>query len=383
MKQDPASSNSLTGYPGHMMPPKDRINILVVILSLEIGGMEQVVAELVSHVDRTKFNIIIACLESLGPIGRELAAQNINVIHVDKMSSLWSFLYPRNLVRQIHKCGCNVVHVHSGAWHKAAIAARLCGIRNVIYTEHGRFYPDSKLLIFLDRLYAPLTRHVVTVSSRLSDYMNSVVRIPRSKILTIPNGIDVERFRSSRRMPCESDSLQVGTIARLAPVKDIATLIRAMGIVHRYKPGMCLIIVGDGPERSALEALVRQLDLLSVVAFRGYERDIPEILKDIDIFALSSLSEGTSITLLEAMASGKPVVVTNVGGNPEVVEEGVNGLLVPARDPDSLAKALLKIAGNPDLRRSMAEANINKIGKHYSVQSMVRLYEALYRETPC
>jgi glycosyltransferase involved in cell wall biosynthesis len=128
---------------------------------------------------------------------------------------------------------------------------------------------------------------------------------------------------------------------------------------------------------------VNELGLSSVVTFHGFRRDIPEVLREIDIFTLSSLSEGTSITLLEAMASGKPVVVTNVGGNPSVVEQGVNGILVPAGEPDLLAQALLKLASDSKLRQSMATANINRVTECYSIQAMARHYEALYREAIC
>jgi L-malate glycosyltransferase len=362
---------------------QNKYNILVVILSLEIGGMEQVVADLVKHVNQERFNTVVACLKSLGPIAAELADCGIRVVQVQRMTSLWSFVYPRNLIAMMQNYSLDVVHVHSGCWHKAALAARLCGIDNVIYTEHGRFFPDSKTLMFLDRLYSPLTKHVVAVSDYLSDYMSSVVHVPKRKISVILNGVDVERFRIARCTPFKSDGLHIGIIARLVPVKDITTLIRAMAIVHNHDPTLVLFIIGDGPERSDLESLVNKLGLSSIITFRGYLRDIPEVLKDIDIFALSSLSEGTSITLLEAMASGKPVVATNVGGNPAIIEEGINGFLVPPREPEDLARALLKLAADSAMRQSMAEANINKITKHYSVEAMTCHYENLYQGLPC
>jgi glycosyltransferase involved in cell wall biosynthesis len=237
--------------------------------------------------------------------------------------------------------------------------------------------------MFLDRLYGPLTRHVAVVSDSLAEYMCGTVGIPSKKISVIINGIDVERFLSSQTFSTSGDRLRIGIIARLAAVKDIATLVRAMAIVHQHNPSLLLSIIGDGPERGYLESLVNELGLSSVVTFHGFRRDIPEVLREIDIFTLSSLSEGTSITLLEAMASGKPVVVTNVGGNPSVVEQGVNGILVPAGEPDLLAQALLKLASDSKLRQSMATANINRVTECYSIQAMARHYEALYREAIC
>lgn len=356
-----------------------KTNILFVILSLEIGGMEQVVADLIRNVDLEQFTPVVACLESLGPIAAELGKQGVTVVPLGRMTPLISFAYPAKLMKLIRDYRIDVVHVHSGCWHKGAMAAWLCGIRNVIYTEHGRIFPDSRKVMFLDRLYAPFTRSVVVVSDDLAEYMCSVVGIPASKISVIINGIDVERFRIARSPSGAVDNLRIGIIARLAPVKDIATLVRAMAVVHQHKPNMVLSIVGDGPERDSLESLVNELGLSSVVTFHGFRRDIPEVLRDIDIFALSSLSEGTSITLLEAMASGKPVVVTDVGGNPAIVEQGVNGFLVPPGEPEALAQALLKLANDSELRQLMAVANIDKVTKRYSIQAMARQYEILYR----
>lgn len=360
-----------------------KLNVLHILLSLEIGGMEQVAADLIRHMDHEQFTPVVACLKSLGPIAAELVKQGITVIQVGRMTPMLSFAYPGKLVKLIRDYHIDVVHVHSGCWHKAALAARMCGIRNVIYTEHGRIFPDSRAVMFLDRIYALLTRHVVVVSDNLAEYMCSVVGIPTKKISVIINGIDVERFRIARCPSATDDNLRIGIIARLAPVKDIATLVRAMAIVHQHNPNLLLSIVGDGPERDFLESLVNELGLSSIVTFHGFRRDIPSVLKDIDIFTLCSLSEGTSITLLEAMASGKPVVVTEVGGNPAIVEPGVNGFLVPPGEPDTLAKALLQLADDSELRQSMAATNINKVTERYSIQAMTRHYEALYREAVC
>jgi len=362
---------------------QQKIRVLFVILSMEIGGMEQVVADLIKHLDRNQFTPIVACLESLGPIAVELKKQGISVLQVGRIIPILSFIYPAKLIGVMRGYNINVVHIQSGCWHKAALAARLCGIRNVTYTEHGRIFPDSRVVMFLDRLYSPLTRNVVTVSDKLADYMHSTIGIPKKKISVIINGIDIKRFQIANSSSSIDDLVRVGIIARLAPVKDIATLVRAMSIVRHHNPHILLSIIGDGSERDSLESLVRELGLGNVVTFHGFRRDIPQMLQEIDIFTLSSLSEGTSITLLEAMASGKPVVVTNVGGNSAIVEQGVNGFLVPAGEPELLAQSLLKLADDPMLRQTMATANINKVVKYYSIQAMARGYEALYRETVC
>lgn len=360
-----------------------KTRVLHIVLSLEIGGMEQVVADLVKQTDHHEFVSVVACLNELGPIAKELISVGVKVLKVDKMVPILSYLYPGKLIKLIRGHNIDVVHVHSGCWHKAALAARYCGVKKIIYTDHGRKFPDSAKVMILDRLVSPITRHVVAVSDNLAEYLRINVGIPGKKIKVIINGIDVNRFLFSFNQIPGNTCLRLGIIARLAPVKDIATLIRAMAIVHQHNPNLLLSIVGDGPERYFLESLVSELGLAQVVSFLGFRRDIPSVLKEIDIFVLSSLSEGTSITLLEAMASGKPVVVTNVGGNPAIVEQGVNGLLVPPGDSEALARALLNLAGASELRRAMATANINKVAERYSIQSMARHYEALYRDPVC
>lgn len=360
-----------------------KTRVLHVVLSLEIGGMEQVVADLIKSTNQDEFVSVVACLNDLGPIAEELISVGVQVLKVDSMTPIVSYLYPGKLIRIIREQKIDVVHVHSGCWHKTAIAARYCGVKKIIYTDHGRKFPDSSKVMILDRLVSPITRHVVAVSDNLGKYLRVNVGIPEKKVKVIINGIDVDRFLIARNLVTSNVCLRFGIIARLAPVKDIATLIRAMAIVRQHNPHVLLSIVGDGPERDSLESLVNELGLAQVISFLGFRRDIPSVLKEIDIFVLVSLSEGTSITLLEAMASGKPVVVTDVGGNPAIVEQGVNGLLVPPGDSEVLAQALLNISVDSELRQSMATANINKVTEHYSIQSMARHYEVLYRDTTC
>ena len=163
----------------------------------------------------------------------------------------------------------------------------------------------------------------------------------------------------------------------------MVTLARAMVEVRRHHPDVVLVVVGDGPERAALEGLVAGLGLGGMVQFHGFRRDIPAVLSDIDIFALSSLSEGTSITLLEAMAAGKPVVVTDVGGNPAIVTDRLNGFLVPPRNPAELAIALCSLVADPVLRDRMGEANTALVAQRYGVATMVEQYQRLYGMGAC
>ena len=352
-------------------------NILVILLSLEIGGMEQLVSDLIISLNKDRYNIKVLCIHTLGPIAEELKVHGIVVKKIEAMIPLVSFLFPYSIIKEIREFNTDIIHVHSGCWHKAAMAGWLSGINKIIYTEHGRYYPESNKLVLLDKLFSRITSNIVTVSQNLATYMHEVVGIREDKISVILNGINVEKFVQSRNL-IRLEARRVGIIARLAPVKDIGTLLRAMRIVIDKFPDVELDIVGDGPERTPLEDLTKELNLANSVKFLGFRRDIAEILLPLDIFVLSSISEGTSITLLEAMAAGKPVVVTNVGGNPAIIDNGVNGFLVPPRDPERMADAIIRLIEESETGRKMGEANIRKVENKFSIHAMARQYEQVY-----
>lgn len=353
--------------------------VLHVILSLEIGGMEQVTADLVKNLDKNRFRPVVACVEVLGELAEELARMGITVIKLGKMLPIFSFLWPQEIIQVIKKYRVDIVHVHCGCWHKAAMAGWLTGVPNIIYTDHGRLFPDSWKTILLDRIFSRVTQHIVAVSEPLADYLDTVVHLDRRKIRTITNGIDVDRFNGvSRQGSSGSKGTRIGILARLEPVKDIATLLQAMRTVIECYPEVTLDVAGEGPELDRLEDISAKLNISNSVKFHGLRRDVAELLASFDIFVLSSLSEGTSITLLEAMASAKAVVVTKVGGNPHLVEEGVNGLLVPPGEPEALADAIISLIRNKELCAAMGEANRALVKNRYSLQTMTDRYEQLY-----
>jgi glycosyltransferase involved in cell wall biosynthesis len=172
----------------------------------------------------------------------------------------------------------------------------------------------------------------------------------------------------------------IGIAARFASVKDHATLLRAFGRVRVVRPDAKLVLAGDGELRGDLEALGDELNLGESVRFLGVRRDVPELLATWDVFCLSSLSEGTSVTLLEAMAAGLPTVVTDVGGNPEIVEHGATGLLAPRGDDAGLADAMLALLADPQRRRRMGEAGRERVTRLFTLDRMIEDYRRLYRD---
>jgi glycosyltransferase involved in cell wall biosynthesis len=288
-----------------------------------------------------------------------------------------SFFYPAELVKVIRQECVEVVHVHSGCWFKGALAARICGIHNIIYTLHGASDAQTWLYMQLERIASSFTSSIVVVSDDLAEQMRSAGHIPMNKVSVIINGINTEKF-SGIPINKKSGPTLIGTIARLAPVKDFGTLLRAMRIVLDEGADVTLDLIGDGSERERLEQLTVELGISDRVRFPGFQRDTPQRLAEMDIFVLSSLSEGTSISILEAMSSGKPIVATAVGGNTALVKEGKNGFLVPSSDPPALARALLRLIDDEDLRILMGKENRLKAQSEYGLHAMTLQYEKLY-----
>jgi glycosyltransferase involved in cell wall biosynthesis len=188
------------------------------------------------------------------------------------------------------------------------------------------------------------------------------------------NGIATERFAFARK----SLDGPVVTVARLSPEKDIGTLLCALALAAPASPSLRLEVAGDGPCLPDLQRLVADLGLGERVRFLGQVRDVPALLARAGLFVLPSLIEGISLTLLEAMASGLPVLATRVGGNPEVVEEGQTGYLVPAGDPAALGEGLLRLWNDPADRLRLGEAGRRRVKEHFTIRWMVAAYESLY-----
>jgi L-malate glycosyltransferase len=351
--------------------------VLHIILSLEIGGMEQVVVDLVKALDRSKFEPVIVCMQRLGPLAGELRAMGVAVMELPPMIPVLSFLYPAALVKAIRGADADVIHVHSGCWFKGALAARICGAKKILYTLHGATYARTWFLKLLEHISARYTSRIVVVSDDLVGQLRNAGHIPMEKVSVIINGIDMERYSA---IPARTTAgpVRIGVIARLDKVKDLGTLLRSIRILIDEGADITLDLIGDGSERAYLEQLAVELGITDRVLFTGFQRDIPQRLAGFDIFALSSISEGTSISILEAMAAGKPIVATAVGGNPALVTDGENGFLVPASNPQAMAQALMRLICDEGLRVRMGELNRLKANREYGLKSMMLQYEKLY-----
>jgi len=262
------------------------------------------------------------------------------------------------------------------------LLGRLAGVPIIISSERT-MGQEGRWRYRLNRITAPLTDRVVCVSQQVADFVVQEVGIPQCKVVVIPNGIDLRNFkylpakrqaRAALGLPYEL--ALIGTVARLNPVKRLDVLLQALASVN----GVCAVIIGDGPERARLEALRKQLGLVERVRFVGQQSNVPEWLAAMDLFVLPSDWEGMSNALLEAMAVGLPVVATAVGGTPEVVVDGVTGLLVPPRDPEALAEAIIALLQDRERAEAMGRTGQERVERYFTVERMVQKTEALYEE---
>ena len=284
---------------------------------------------------------------------------------------------PWRLARLFRSWQVDVVHTHNERpLIYAAPAARLARVQHVIHTKHGRGAGNTRRQNLLVALTARLTDRFVGVSDDCAQ-LAIANGVPANRVLTLHNGIDTRQFAYTGGDPAGPTVI----VARLCAEKDHATLLRAVALVIRDAPDFCLQIAGDGPCLAELRQLSDRLGLTDHVAFLGMVRDVPALLRQARTYVLSSISEGVSLTLLEAMATGLPVAATCVGGTPEVVRDGDTGLLVKPRDPAALAAALLRLQRDDDATQRMGTAGRRLVEARFDVRRMVERYERLYLDS--
>lgn len=355
---------------------KRRLRVLHVAQQLQIGGMEKLLVEFARHVDRQRFDLHFLSLSSRGGVAEEIAACGWPVTALDEPNGLRPGLVWR-LARIFHREHVDVVHTHNIKPHLYSVpAARLAAVPAVIQTRHGQSYQASWRRITAFRLATLFTDHVVCVSQD-SRQRSARLGIARRKLCTVWNGIDIARF--PYQGPCAGGP--VVTVARLSPEKDMQTLIRAAAIAVARIPSFRLEVAGDGPCFAELEQLAAALGVRGQVRLLGKVEDVPGLLARASLFVLPSLTEGISLTLLEAMAAGLPVVATAVGGTPEVVLEGKTGWLVTPGDAEALAARMCGVLESPALGLAMGRCGHDRVEQHFDVRRMVRQYEDLYQQS--
>lgn len=358
--------------------PRGRILVAHVIHTYALGGMEVGISHLARNASPDVAHAIV-CLSHMSPKHRPLPAETA-VLELGK-SSGHSTRFLFRLAATLRRLAPSVVHTRNWGGADGVLGARLAGIRAVVHGEHGWGIDDprgrSRKRLFARRFLQRWVREYTCVSQDIRAWLAGTVRI-RRPITQIYNGVDTAAFRPRERsgegrgdLGIPEGAFVVGSVGRLDPIKNYPAFVEA---ARRLGARAHFVLVGDGPERSRLEALAA-----GAVRFLGEREDVPGLFRAFDLFVLPSFNEGVSNTVLEAMASGLPVVATRVGGNGELVVEGRTGALVPPGDVEALAAAIRRYADDPPLALEHGAAGRARALERFSIEAMVRGYETVYR----
>lgn len=367
--------------------------ILHVIHHLVTGGLENGLVNLINNLPADRFRHAVVCIEDYSDFRHRIVRPDVKVIALNRSRiGLWNLR--REIYRLCRELRPALVHSRNQSGLDALLPARLAGVPWCIHGEHGwdvdNLTGKKWKPALLRRAHSPFVSRYITVSDDLKQYLVARVGIAPTRISQVYNGVDVARFaprngQLRRGLPpafLRDDAVVFGTVGRLQPVKDQATLIRAFAELLRDQPAFteraCLAVVGDGPLSVQLKGLADTLGIASKVWFPGSLNDIPQVLQNFDVFVLPSLSEGISNTILEAMASGLPVVATGVGGNVELVREGEVGYLFAPGDVLGLMRHMVNYLNRPDLLYVHGDAARRAAVDRFSLVGMIRNYQTIY-----
>ena len=363
-----------------------RLRVLHVVHRLDYGGLQRLVRDIVTLADRDRFDSHVMTMTQFGVFAEGLGA--FAELHQDTSIPHVSMVWPASTIARIRSIAPDVVHTHSGVWYKASLAARRARVPWLVHTDHGRRHPDPWMARFLDRLAARRTDVVVAVSNTLRCQLADTVVPDPSRIRVIVNGVDTRRFR-----PRPVDAMLrgelglpragplIGSVGRLDPIKAYDVMIRAFAALRATwteGPMPALVLVGDGPQRARLARLIEEYGLQDVARLVGWRRDVEIVYRLLDVFTLSSRSEGTPLALLEAMSTGVCPVVMDVGGCSAVLGERLRHRLVPPGDPAALAEAWRAALARPDCRGADGVVARERVEGAFGLEAMIRRYERLY-----
>ncbi len=352
-----------------------------VIYRLDIGGLENGLVNLINRMPDDRYRHAILCLKGYSDFSSRIR-KNVELIDIGKKEGQDMGMHLR-LWKAFRKLKPDIVHTRNLATLEAVVPATMAGVKTRIHGEHGRDVNDldgsNRKYRLVRRAYSPFVTRYIALSRDLQSYLDEKVGIPERKISQIYNGVDSARFHPANG---SKDHFVIGTVGRMQPVKDQLTLARAfvrlLEIAPQYREKVRLLMVGEGPLKSEAQNLLKASGHAELAEFTGASDDVPEMMRKMDLFVLPSLAEGISNTILEAMASGLPVIATNVGGNPELVLHGQTGLIVPPSDAERMALSMLTYLSNQDLAICHSRAARRRMEEHFSMEAMVRNYMQVY-----
>ena len=367
--------------------------IVHIIYALGTGGLENGLVNIINRAPPGRYRHAIVCLTTSGEFADRLTQANVGIYTLDKKPGHDIRAYWK-LFRLLWELRPAIIHTRNlAALETQLLSLFLPGVRRV-HGEHGRDIYDldgsTRKYLLLRRFLKPLIHRYIAVSRDLGDWLVSRVGIPDTDVRQIYNGVDQVSFYPRGEVRPDlaaagfvpADGLVLGTVGRLATVKDQSTLVDAFSHLVTERPEvrarLRLVLVGDGPLFATLKDKIETLEITDIVWMAGDRKDVPELLRMMDIFVLPSLAEGISNTILEAMATRLPVIATQTGGNPELVEDGNNGLLVPVGDVHALSKAIEEMVADPSRAARMGSRGYEKVSEKFNWTHTVDEYLGVY-----
>lgn len=354
-----------------------------------VGGAE-LLAKQLALACQNHFRPVFVCLDAMGSLGAELI-DNGFIVEVVHRQPGFDYKCAGRIARFLDAHNVKLVHAHQYApFFYTSIARMFKGSCPVLFTEHGRDFPDYRRpkRVLANRLLLRRRDRVIAVGEHVREALVDNEGIPISRVEVIYNGVDGQRFNPTRpnriavRASLGLRETEIGVIqvARLNRLKDYETAIRTMQIVCRNAPNVRYFIVGEGEERTKIEAMVRDVNMENQIRMLGLREDVAELLEGMDMFLLTSVSEGIPLTLIEAMCAQLPCVATCVGGIPEVVHDGTTGVLSASGDCNKLSEDLLKLIKSPSLRQRMGECGRKRATELFQSDRMLGQYKVLYAQ---
>lgn len=365
-----------------------------VVYRFDTGGLENGIVNLINHMPADAYRHAVISLTDITDFRNRVYVKDVEFIALHKPPGHGFKIYP-TIFRVLRALKPAIVHTRNLAALEVQIPAFLAGCTCRIHGEHGRDVEDldgnSVKYQRLRRFYRPFVQRYVALSRDLARYVVDKIHVDARKVTQIYNGVDISRFTSddgggsvSEWPFAGSENWVVGSVGRMQAVKDHVTLvkafIRALEIQPSLKNDMRLVIIGDGPTRATCNELLSAAGVSALAWLPGARSQVAEIMRSFDCFVLPSLAEGISNTILEAMATGLPVLATNVGGNADLVSDGDSGLLVAASDVEAMAHGLVKMYLDRPTTEKMGLAGRARVERDFSLQAMVGRYQSLYDE---
>jgi L-malate glycosyltransferase len=366
-----------------------RVNVFQITQFLEIGGLESLIVDICRHLDRSLFRPSVLCLNGYDDSYRQSLIEDGIPVTLLKKRGKYDMGYWGRVASYLQNQEAHVLHIHGGCLLYSIIISKLAGINKTLYTAHGMPLNHGIQTRLEEYISYHLTKKIVAVSDEIANDLRTRHKGISQKIETVINGVDTNKYLrlsspgeragilASLGLPATAHI--IGTVGRLERVKNYSMLINAFYLIlHKHNIHARLVFVGTGSDQDRLRKLVSSLGLAKHVTFLGMQYDLPPLYRSFDVFALSSLTEGTSMSLLEAQACGVPAVVTDVGGNPTIIRDGINGYLCPIEDHPTMADRITALISNSEIRAQMGSAARTIVCSQFSISRMLKHYSELY-----